>query len=277
MAFENPQIPEGINVSQEHPLKEFAQLVVGITAVVAVVIFSLHLLAGHLVRYIPFEFEQAMVQHIDALEVTPSPRQAQLQKLADEIAPLMDLPEGMTITAHYLDEDTVNAFATIGGHVFFFRGLMERLPSEDALAMVMAHEIAHIKHRHPMVAMGKGVTLMALAAATVGASGSSAGQSLISQSMNLGLLKFSRDQERQSDDSAVQALHQRYQTVKGAEQLFAIFVEMQSDQHTPPEVLSTHPHSDQRWQRLKQLALEKGWSIDGPTTPLNLAKPTKEK
>jgi predicted Zn-dependent protease len=29
----------------------------------------------------------------------------------------------MSITVHYLEAETVNAFATLGGHIVFFRGL----------------------------------------------------------------------------------------------------------------------------------------------------------
>ena len=269
MSFENPKIPEGINVSQEHPLKEFFQLGVGILLVVAAIILVLHFLVGYLVRFLPFEYEKSMVDHLEVLQVVPSPQQKRLQSLADDLVPLMDLPDGMSITVHYSDDSTVNAFATVGGHVFMFKGLLEKMPSEDALAMVMAHEIAHVKHRHPIVALGKGVTLMAITYATVGASSSSAGQSIIGHSMNLGLLKFSRDQERQSDDTALLALHRRYNNVKGAEQLFDIFADVQSGQIAPPAILSTHPESKDRWRRLKSRAQSNGWQTDASTMPLN--------
>lgn len=270
MSFENRKIPEGINVSQEHPLKEFVQLGVGIVLAVAAIVLTLHFLMGFLVRFLPFEYEKSMVKHLDILQVTPSSQQKKLQLLADELVPLMDLPDGMSITVHYSDDPTVNAFATIGGHVFMFKGLLEKMPSEDALAMVMAHEIAHVKHRHPIVAMGKGITLLAITYATVGASSSSAGQSIIGHSMNLGLLKFSRDQERESDDTALLALQRRYDNVKGAQQLFNIFAQAQSNQILPPAILSTHPESQDRWRRLKTVAETNGWNLDGETIPLAL-------
>jgi predicted Zn-dependent protease len=47
-----------------------------------------------------------------------------------------------------LDSPELNAFATSGGHVFLCRGLVETLDSEDALAAVIAHEIAHIQLKH---------------------------------------------------------------------------------------------------------------------------------
>jgi predicted Zn-dependent protease len=47
-----------------------------------------------------------------------------------------------------LDSAELNAFATSGGHIFITRGLLEALTTEDALAAVLAHEIAHIQLQH---------------------------------------------------------------------------------------------------------------------------------
>ncbi|WP_010257095.1 M48 family metalloprotease [Treponema primitia] len=47
-----------------------------------------------------------------------------------------------------LDSPDLNAFATTGGHIFVCRGLLEAVSSEDALAAVLAHEIAHIQLKH---------------------------------------------------------------------------------------------------------------------------------
>jgi predicted Zn-dependent protease len=47
-----------------------------------------------------------------------------------------------------LDSPEINAFATSGGHIFVTRGLINGADSEDALAAVLAHEIAHIQLRH---------------------------------------------------------------------------------------------------------------------------------
>lgn len=63
-----------------------------------------------------------------------------------------------------LDTPSVNAMAFPGGIVVLTRGLYERLESEDELAAVLAHEIAHVNRRHQwkviqqqkLVALGEG-------------------------------------------------------------------------------------------------------------------------
>jgi predicted Zn-dependent protease len=47
-----------------------------------------------------------------------------------------------------LDSPEINAFATPGGHIFLTRGIIDCADSEDTLAAVIAHELAHIQLRH---------------------------------------------------------------------------------------------------------------------------------
>lgn len=256
-----------VNVTREHPLKEFFQLVLGVLTLGAVVLLVVHLAAGYFASKIPFRFEQAMVNHIDALKPVDSPQQRALQALADRLGAHMDLPPGMTVTVHYGEDDVVNAFATVGGHIFFYKGLVEKLESEDALAMVMAHEIAHVKHRHPIVSMGKGLTIMALMGSLVGMSGSTAGEHLLGPTVHAGLMKFSRDQETQSDRSAADAINKVYGHILGAKGLFEMF-DGETGSLQPPEILSSHPHSIGRWESLKAIAQSRGWQTEGVLTPL---------
>lgn len=54
-----------------------------------------------------------------------------------------------------LDSDSVNAFATPGGHIFVTSGLLKKMHSEAELAGVLSHEIAHVLRKHHLVAMKK--------------------------------------------------------------------------------------------------------------------------
>jgi predicted Zn-dependent protease len=52
-----------------------------------------------------------------------------------------------------LDSPEINAFATPGGHIFITRALIQAVESEDALAAVIAHEMAHIHLKHGIAAV----------------------------------------------------------------------------------------------------------------------------
>lgn len=52
-----------------------------------------------------------------------------------------------------LDTDEINALSTPGGHILITKGLLKCAESEDALAAVIAHEVAHIQLNHPIEAI----------------------------------------------------------------------------------------------------------------------------
>jgi predicted Zn-dependent protease len=61
-------------------------------------------------------------------------------------SPMPDIYNGYHVAI--LDSSDLNAFATMGGHIFVCRGLLEALTNEDTLAAVLAHETAHIQLGH---------------------------------------------------------------------------------------------------------------------------------
>lgn len=276
MRYENPQADERVNYTEEHPLKEFGQLLLGIAVVVILVTVVLNYTAGYFAARIPFGYEQKLLGDFSLFTEEGHSQQKKLQSLADKILPAMDLPEAMSITVHYDDGDTINAFATLGGHVVFYQGLLDEIKSEQELAAVMAHEIAHIKHRHPIVALGKGATLAILGGFIGGASGSSVGEWVIGSSANLSLMQFSREQERHADASAAQALYRVYGHIGGADELFKKFLSLESrhfDTSAGLELFRSHPYSEQRWGALRELAQANGWPTAGSLTSGNYALP----
>ena len=47
-----------------------------------------------------------------------------------------------------VDSDDINAFAVATGYIFMTRGLVESLETDDEVAAILAHEIAHVESRH---------------------------------------------------------------------------------------------------------------------------------
>lgn len=52
-----------------------------------------------------------------------------------------------------LDSNEINAFGTSGGHILVTKGLIQNVKSEDEIAAVLAHEIAHIQLKHSIKAI----------------------------------------------------------------------------------------------------------------------------
>lgn len=270
--YENPEIPEGINVSPTHPLKDFALLVAGISTLLVVGVLILSLLAGQLARHIPFAQEQALAgslgRWLPATPETPKQQQRQLylQTLSDRLAAAMELPADMPITVHYAPGDTVNAMASLGGHIVVFQGLIDTLPSENALAMIVAHEIAHIRHRHPIVAMGRGFAVMLTLSSLTGIGDGSLQQWLVGVGM-LPVLSFSRSQEEEADGDALQAMLRTYGHVGDAAAFFEDVARRQP-MSEPLPMFSTHPGHEERIARIREFAADHAGADKLPAVPL---------
>lgn len=121
-----------------------------------------------------------------------------------------DIPgQPFPFTFHVIREDTFNAFAGPGGNIFIFSGLVEALDTENELAAIMAHEIAHVTGRHvpDMIARSKKTSIASMAGVIagilVGLGGApAAGAALSVGSMAAGqtmMLAYSRENELQAD------------------------------------------------------------------------------
>jgi len=201
-----------------------------------------------------------------------------LQSLTDKVVKASELPDDITIEVHYLNNGAINAFATLGGHIFICRGLIEAMPDENSLAMVIGHEIAHIKHRDPAVGMTRGLALQLIYSFVTGDYTSS---DLAGYGSELGLLYFSREQEKNADIAAIYALEKTFGHVAGFDKIFTV-IQSESEKEEQEEEqkstrdkvvanwLSSHPDLDTRINYLARVAEENDWAL-AETQPLPTA------
>lgn len=89
--------------------------------------------------------------HKEITENLPVYQQDRLNNYVREIAEKLiknsSSPE-QKFTFTIIDSPDINAFATPGGYIYIYRGLLNYMNSEAQLAAVLAHEIAHITEDH---------------------------------------------------------------------------------------------------------------------------------
>ena len=265
MEYSNPELPEGINTSKEHPFKEFVILSVGLLAVVFISIYLLILVVDEFADKIPFEYEEDLPisSFIDNLETETLP--PYLDLVTQKVLASFELPKEMKVTFHYVNDDTVNAFATLGGHIVLYRGLLEKLKYEDELAMVIAHEIAHIKYRHPILSVSHGLVVGAVLTVIGSSSGNSIVNDIMGQTGMASLMKFSRDYEYQADKDAIDSLIKNYGHADGALGLFNVF-NSEFGEGASFEFLATHPLTDNRISQTTKMIGEHNLSIKSEMT-----------
>ena len=261
MEYSNPELPEGINTSKENPLKEFFILTVGLLAVVFVVISILILIVDNFADKIPFEMEKdlpvsSFIENMETEKLPPY-----LEKVTQKVLSSYELPEKMQITFHYVNDDTVNAFATLGGHIVLYRGLLEKLKHEDELAMVIAHEIAHVKYRHPILSTTHGIVVGIVLTAISSSSGNTVVNDLMGSTSMASLMKFSRDFEYQADKDAIKSLMKLYGHADGALGLFNVF-NSEFGEGASFEFLATHPLTNNRISQTTKMINKNNLSQD---------------
>jgi len=144
--------------------------------------------------------------------------QAYLNKICNTIvinSPRPDIYKGYFVAI--LDTTEINAFATPGGHIFVTRGLIDCASNEDALASVIAHEIAHIQCRHALTSIRNARYANAAVSGALAGVGAAVGggaeelASIMSDSVNevittMVVNGFSQTQELEADSTALSLL-----------------------------------------------------------------------
>ncbi len=155
-----------------------------------------------------------------------------------------------------VDEDIVNAWCMPGGKVCVYTAILKLCKTDDELAVVMGHEIAHAIARHgnermsnQMLVNGVGSVLAPQDPNQV-----SIFQQVFMGSATLGMLKYGRNHESEADKLGLVFLK-----IAGYKPEAAIgFWEKMASTggQKPPEIFSTHPSDERRIKDIKEFLTE---------------------
>ncbi|MEM6532781.1 MAG: M48 family metallopeptidase [Myxococcota bacterium] len=176
-------------------------------------------------------------------------------------------PQPYEFSFKVIEEDVPNAFALPGGFVTIHSGLIESAESGEEIAGVLAHEIAHVTHRHGV----RRIVRSAGIAIAVGLIfGSTDLAVLADYASDLGSLAYDRDQEREADETAREILTKAGINPRGMATFFKkLLKEEDSSSGWFPEFLSTHPDLAERVEESLAAPLPEGKLMKLPP-PMNL-------
>src|SRR5690606_26767390 len=131
-----------------------------------------------------------------------------VESLVDRLVAAMP-PQPFPIKTTVVRNVALNAFASAAGHITIFTGLIANMDSEDELASVIAHELAHVSERHIAKSIeksqlvGAGSLLGILAGVLVGSQGGGDGAGALVLGSVAGAramqLKYTRENEKDAD------------------------------------------------------------------------------
>jgi len=203
--------------------------------------------------------QQASARH--ALAGPEHPQLKRLQAISQRLIPQSlawnERARTWQWEVNLVGSNQVNAFCMPGGKIAVFTGIIDKLHlTDDELAMVLGHEMAHALREHARERMGK-------SAVTQG--GLRIGGALIAGlfgfdphmtdfvargAANLLTLKFSRGDESEADLVGMEIAARAGYDPRAAITLWQKMA--QASKGAPPEWLSTHPSGDSRISELRK-------------------------
>ena len=165
--------------------------------------------------------------------------QAALETLVERLDPGGTAAGPNQIRIAALDVDMFNAAAVPGSHIVIFKGALDETKDIDALAGIVAHEIAHVRRRHVTESLVRELGIGALIRTFAGSVGANAEQVVG--------LSFTRANEREADADAIATLKRAGIDPRPTAALFAKLSKDTGGDSAPAlEFLDSHPGSTAR-------------------------------
>lgn len=163
---------------------------------------------------------------------------------------------------HVINSPQINAFALPGGTIFIYRGMLDFAQSDDEVACVLGHEIAHAFRRHGLQRIRRDAAAQALI------------QKLFKNSNDMQILgqvahlftstSFSRKNEDESDAIGMQIAHDAGFDPSGATSLWQRMQARFGSRGATPSFLSSHPSHKARIANTQKWLHERGLGYNRP-------------
>ncbi|MEQ9562155.1 MAG: M48 family metallopeptidase [Woeseiaceae bacterium] len=269
MKYVPKAVREGINVSEEHPLVEAGTLVLGLSAIVAVITLVLIFLVDLAIVFVSPKSEVELFSDWTPDDLvtldTGDPRSDSVRSLLEKLVRQWpDSPYRFRIEVS--DSEALNAMAFPGGLIVVTSGLLDSVESENELAFVMGHELGHFQQRDHLRILGRGAVLGILFS-VLSSNSSAAGLGLSVADMTA--QGFSRKQESKADEFGLELVYGLYGHVGESARFFERMIEADDGSPFLIDYLSTHPATVERVDHLRDTAERQGWPLVGE--PVRLA------
>ncbi len=193
--------------------------------------------------------EMGTASYAEMKKKTPPSKEAgpnrRVQCVSDALTQLVGGQWEVTL----FEGDAVNAFALPGGKIGVYGGLLKVATTDDQLAAVIGHEIAHVQAHHANArASASALTDVGLQIASTISGGGLVGNTMMA-ALGLGaqvgvLMPFGRSQESEADQIGLNIMARAGFNPREAVSLWQNMDKASKGQ--PPEFLSTHPSHDTR-------------------------------
>jgi len=196
-----------------------------------------------------------------------------VQRLGQQIVARLEQP-AFPYQFAVVHESHINAFSVPGGYIYIHSGLIQRANSDDELASVLGHEIAHIQGHHIIrqqqdtkLLSYAGIASMVLALINpVLAAGASS-------AAGAAQMKYMRQLEEEADYRGLQYMQQAGFDPHAMPRFFATMqAEERLNSVDVPPYFRSHPMSKERMSYIERVLKTMHWNQVAPTDTFTLAR-----
>jgi len=178
--------------------------------------------------------------------------QGYLNEVGQKIVKVSDRQE---IEYHFtvIESDQINAFATPGGYVYFYTGILNLMDNEAEMAAVLAHEISHVVARHSVQHLQKALGIQLLASVALGEKSAGTIGQITGVLAGLWLNGYGRAYELEADEYGVFYMKEAGYNPDGARTMFQKLATLSGDsgeQGWFEKLTSSHPDTQERLSKI---------------------------
>jgi predicted Zn-dependent protease len=213
--------------------------------------------------FVPAEKERNMGRNIDrkVQEKFDIPVDPLMQKRIEEIGERLAKGSDRRDIVYYFrvidvdEKDTYNAFAAPGGYIYIFRDLVDAMETDDKIAAVLAHEMAHVEAKHSIKRMqgALGATALLVLGSQMNTDGSN---TMAKANTAIGQLMYaySREDEKKADELSLKYMEQAGFNPKGTvESLECLKALRKKGPLRKYSYFRSHPYVSQRIAHLQKM------------------------
>ncbi len=223
---------------------------------------------GYLILYLPPFYRKRGVRAFDVLDpeqknITPELGRSFVLHFLDGRALELKPEEIHTapVRFHVVDSMVINAWVTPGSNLYVTTAMCRTLPDDDELAIIIGHELGHLKRGHlkKRMPLYYAYSILGMIA---GSLGGRPGYEAYRTAASFALMKFSRDQEREADFFGMMFAHEAGFNVEKVEDAWLRLATVLPGS-ARKSYLSDHPLTSERLARMKKIVamLKKGKSF----------------
>ena len=254
----NALIYENVNITEANPLKDLAKVAFQLIIYIVIVYFSIFYLTGVFIQNLSIAQQQWLENAISnnscvkTIKISQEEEEHLISIKKEILATDLDFPKTSALDIKIIKHPEKNALCYANGNIYITDTLYKHLTNDEMLTFVIAHEMAHYKNKDHLMQLRKNIAsnVLILSFAFSGKEITNV-HSLVSSSLELTDMKYSRKKEALADTYAGKILKNIYGDISSGIQVLKILNEENYLDNL--DILSTHPSLEKRISNLELL------------------------